>query len=133
MAHLKEFTLRTTENGYYNITREIALFVEQSGVTDGIAVVFCPHTTAGVTINENADPDVVHDITLTMNRIFPRLPQYRHAEGNSDAHVKCMLTGAQTTIIISGGRLLLGIWQGVYFAEYDGPRQRKFYVKVLEG
>lgn len=133
MALLKEFGLKTGKNGYYNITREVADFVAKSGVKEGIAVVFCPHTTGGITINENADPDVVNDITHTMDKDFPKLPEYRHAEGNSDAHVKCMLTGAQTTVIITGGRLLLGTWQGIYFAEYDGPRTRRFFVKVMEG
>jgi secondary thiamine-phosphate synthase enzyme len=133
MAFFKEYSLKTDRNGYYSITREIESSVAQSGVAEGIAVIFCPHTTAGITINENADPDVVHDLAHTMDKDFPKLPEYRHIEGNSDAHVKSTLTGAQTTVIITGGRMLLGTWQGVYFAEYDGPRSRKFYVKIIEG
>jgi secondary thiamine-phosphate synthase enzyme len=133
MAYLKEYGVKTGQNGYYDITREVELSVSQSGVRDGVAVIFCPHTTAGVTVNENADPDVVRDMALTLNRDFPKLPEYRHAEGNSDAHIKSTLTGISLTLIVSDGRLLLGRWQGVYFAEYDGPRSRRFYVKVLEG
>ena len=133
MAYLKEYGVKTGKNGYYNITREVELAVSQSGVRDGIAVVFCPHTTAGITVNENADPDVVRDMTFTMERDFPKLPEYRHTEGNSDAHVKSTLTGVSLTLIVADGHPLLGRWQGVYFAEYDSPRSRKFYVKVLEG
>ncbi|CDZ24524.1 hypothetical protein CCDG5_1410 [[Clostridium] cellulosi] len=133
MANLKEFTLRTGKNGFYNITREIADFVRESHIDEGIAIVFCPHTTAGITINENADPDVTADMTYTLNRSFPKLPEYQHMEGNSDAHIKSTLTGAQTTVIITGGRLLLGTWQAIYFCEYDGPRTRHFYVKLIEG
>jgi secondary thiamine-phosphate synthase enzyme len=133
MAYLKEYSVRTANNSFYNITREVELAVSQSGVSAGVAVIFCPHTTAGITVNENADPDVVRDMALTMERDFPPLPEYRHAEGNSDAHVKSTLTGLSETLIVSDGHLLLGRWQGVYFAEYDGPRSRKFYVKVIEG
>lgn len=132
-AFLKSCTLQTDQYGFTNITHAVREFVSQSGVQEGICVVFCPHTTAGITINENADPDVVHDLTYTLNRVFPKLPAYRHMEGNSDAHIKSTLTGASETIIIHDGHLLLGRWQGLYFCEYDGPRNRTFYMKVLEG
>ncbi len=108
--------------------------IAKSGVRDGIAVVFSPHTTAGFTINENADPDVVHDMLLGYEKAFPSKERaYRHAEGNSHAHMKTSLVGASQTMIISGGDIVLGIWQDLYFCDFDGPRNRKFYVKILEG
>lgn len=129
----KEFALNTRENGFYSITNEVTRYVESCGVSEGVAVIYCPHTTAGITINENADPDVVSDMTLAFDRISPNLFQFRHSEGNSNAHVKSTLTGVSQTLIIHSGRLLLGRWQGIYFAEYDGPRQRRYFVKVIEG
>lgn len=133
MVHLKEFNLRTVKNGFYDITDRVRDFILQSGVNEGIAVIFCPHTTAGITINENADPDVVSDLSYTFAKSFPKLPEYRHMEGNSDAHMKSTLTGAGTSVIITGGKPLLGTWQDIYFAEYDGPRTRHFIVKIIEG
>ena len=133
MALLREFTLKTPRNGFYSITREVSAFVEASAVTEGIAVVFCPHTTAGITLNEDADPDVLSDLTRAMDRVSPKLPEYRHLEGNSDAHFKSTLTGAAATLLIHGGKLLLGRWQGIYFCEFDAPRSRKYLVKLLEG
>jgi secondary thiamine-phosphate synthase enzyme len=133
MALLSEFTLDTNSNGYYNITAKVKSAVAKSGVKEGIAVVYCPHTTAGITINENADPDVVRDMSYTFDKLIPKLPEYRHFEGNSDAHVKSTLTGAEKTLIITNGHILLGTWQGIYFAEYDAPRSRTYYVKVIEG
>jgi secondary thiamine-phosphate synthase enzyme len=115
---------------FVNITPGIAEVVRKSGVGSGIAVVFVPHTTAGVSINENADPDVVRDLIYTMDRAVPN-SGFKHAEGNSDAHAKALMTGFSLEIIIEEGRLQLGTWQGVYFCEYDGPRSRKVYVKVL--
>jgi secondary thiamine-phosphate synthase enzyme len=94
-------------------------------------VVFVPHTTAAVTINENADPDVPHDVNLALNMISPDRHEFRHGEGNSAAHTKSSLVGASLTLIITGGRLLLGTWQGVWFNEYDGPRTRKVHVRIL--
>lgn len=132
-SFLKTCSLQTESYGFLNITRAVQAFVAETGVQEGLCVVFCPHTTAGITINENADPDVLHDLTYTFNRAFPKLPAYRHMEGNSDAHMKSTLTGASETVIIHGGRLLLGRWQGLYFCEYDGPRSRTFHIKVLEG
>ena len=108
--------------------------IEKSGVKDGIVVVFSPHTTAGFTINENADPDVVHDMLKGFEKAFPtNADLYRHAEGNSHAHMKTTLVGPSQTLILSGGDLLLGIWQDLYFCDFDGPRNRTFYVKILEG
>jgi secondary thiamine-phosphate synthase enzyme len=128
---LKEFTLKTEKEKLYNITSKVAEAVGESGVKDGLAVIYCPHTTAGITINENADPDVRSDLLLGLNKAFPDRAEFRHGEGNSAAHLKSSGMGASQTLIISGGRLLLGTWQGVYFCEFDGPRQRKFYVKII--
>ncbi len=128
---LKQFSLDTTRHGLVNITRQVAQAVKESGVQDGIAVVFCPHTTAAITINENADPDVVHDLVLGLNAAFPDRVDFRHGEGNSAAHLKSSCVGASETIIIQDGRMVLGTWQGVYFCEFDGPRHRQFFVKVV--
>lgn len=132
-AFLKTCTLQTEQYGFTNITHAVKSFVAQTGVQEGLCVVFCPHTTAGITINENADPDVTRDLTYTFNRVFPKLPAYQHMEGNSDAHIKSTLTGASETVIIHDGHLLLGRWQGLYFCEFDGPRTRSFHIKVLQG
>ncbi len=129
---LFEYNLSTNTEGMYKITRQAAEAVTKSGVTDGICIVFCPHTTAGITINENADPDVVHDILLGLNTAFPDRREFLHCEGNSSAHLKASCVGSSATIIIKDGRLLLGTWQGIYFCEFDGPRNRKFFVKVCE-
>lgn len=104
--------------------------IKGSGVTDGICAVYCPHTTAGITINENADPDVVKDMLLGLDKAFPNRSEFRHAEGNSSAHLKASCVGSSVTVIIENGRLVLVTWQGIYFCEFDGPRKRKFYVKV---
>ena len=128
-----EYNLSAPREGFYNITPQVRESVAKSGVTDGIAVVYCPHTTAGITINENADPDVVHDLLIGLNKAFPDRAEFRHGEGNSAAHLKASAIGSSATVIIVGGKLLLGTWQGIYFCEFDPPRQRKFYVKVMEG
>jgi secondary thiamine-phosphate synthase enzyme len=107
--------------------------VNKSSVENGVAVVYCPHTTAGITINENADPDVVRDLLFGLSKTFPDRAEFRHAEGNSAAHLKASVIGSSVTIIIENGKLLLGTWQGVYFAEFDPPRGRKFFVKILSG
>ena len=116
-----------------DITRLIQDEVRKSGVKDGLCVVFTPHTTAAVTINENADPDVVRDLNMELGKIIPWEDGYHHIEGNSAAHLKSSLVGASEHIIIEDGRLLLGTWQGIYFCEYDGPRSRKVIVKIMEG
>jgi secondary thiamine-phosphate synthase enzyme len=115
----------------FNITEQVNDALCTSGVKSGIAVVFCPHTTAGITINENADPDVVRDFLLGMDKAFPDRAEFRHAEGNSHAHLKASCVGASETVIVENGRLLLGTWQGIYFCEFDGPRTRSFYVKII--
>ena len=128
---LFEYQLSTPKENLYNITSQVKDAISKSGVASGIAVVFCTHTTAGITINENADPDVVHDFILGMDKAFPDRPEFRHGEGNSSAHLKASAVGASETIIIENGKPLLGTWQGIYFCEFDPPRNRKFFVKVM--
>jgi secondary thiamine-phosphate synthase enzyme len=128
-----EYPVRTTEaQQFVDITGLVRKAVNESGVEDGIAVVFVPHTTAGVTINENADPDVVKDILAALNKTYPEQNGYLHAEGNSHAHIKASLMGCSCSIIIEKGNLKLGTWQGVYFCEFDGPRSRKVYIKIIK-
>lgn len=115
---------------FVDITREAQDAVASSGIPDGTCTVFVPHTTAGVTINENADPDVVRDLIDTLNRIVPETGSYRHSEGNSDAHLKASMMGFSVTVFVENGRLFLGTWQGIYFCEFDGPRNRHVFVKV---
>lgn len=114
-----------------DITYKIEAVVSKSGVKDGICFLFCPHTTAGLTINENADPSVKTDIINTLNRFIPHNLNYSHSEGNSDAHIKSSLMAQSLAIFIEGGRLALGTWQGVYFCEGDGPRTREVWVKIV--
>jgi len=111
-----------------DITAEVAEAIRAEGIDDGLAVVFVPHTTAGVTINENADPDVTRDIAAELARLVPRSDRYAHVEGNADAHIKSSLFGPSLVLIVSGGRPVLGTWQAVYFCEGDGPRHRKVHV-----
>ena len=111
---LKEFTLKTERENLYNITAKVAEAVRESGVKDALAVVYCPHTTAGITINENADPDVVTDLLLGLSKAFPDRAEFRHGEGNSSAHLKSSCVGVSQTVIIAGGRLLLGTWQSCH-------------------
>jgi len=114
-----------------DITGEVGSIVSQSGITNGDAIVYCPHTTAAITINENADPSVPHDILLTLEELMPpHRTGYRHSEGNSDAHCKSSVVGCSEQILIKGGVLELGTWQGVFFCEFDGPRNRKVMVQV---
>jgi len=128
---LFEYPLSTSKNSLYNIDVKIKEAVAKSGVASGIAVVFCPHTTAGITINENGDPDVVHDLLFGLGSAFPDRPQFRHFEGNSAAHLKSSAVGASLTLIIENGAILLGTWQSIYFCEFDAPRNRRFYVKIV--
>ena len=128
---LYEFSLNTGREGYVDITASVRESIRKSGVLAGICVIHCPHTTAGITINENADPDVLHDLTIGMKEAFPDRREFRHGEGNSAAHLKSSSVGPSLTIIIDGGRPVLGIWQGIYFCEFDGPRTRKYYVKIV--
>jgi secondary thiamine-phosphate synthase enzyme len=126
--------LRTSRREeFVDITGRVAEAVAASGMASGAALVFCPHTTAAVTINENADPDVLTDLARGLADVAPRVSGWRHAEGNSDAHLKSSLVGASLTVPIEGGRLMLGTWQGIYFCEFDGPRSRHFTVAVIPG
>ena len=129
-----KFSLQTNNDAcFYEITENVRRAVRESGAVNGIAVVYCPHTTAGITINENADPDVLWDMCGELNAVFERHTHYTHAEGNSDAHVKSSLVGVSETLLIDCGKLLLGTWQGVYFCEFDGGHPRTYYVKILCG
>jgi len=114
-----------------DVTDEVRRAIRASVIRNGIAVVFVPHTTAAVTINENADPDVTRDMMMEIDRIVPFEDGYRHAEGNSAAHIKSTLAGASETVIVENGEPLLGTWQGIYFCEFDGPRRRKLHIKVI--
>jgi secondary thiamine-phosphate synthase enzyme len=113
------------------MTDRIQLTVDESGISDGIVHLFTPHTTAALTINENADPDVVHDMLTILDRLIPHKNGYRHAEGNSAAHVKCSMFGCNETIPFENGRLALGTWQGIYFCEFDGPRRRQLQIRII--
>lgn len=128
---MKRFELDTPTYGFVDITARVKQAVWESDVDEGVCMVFCPHTTAAITINENADPDVVHDLKLALEEIFPDRRDFRHAEGNSAAHLKSSAIGASEMIPVAGGSLTLGTWQGIYFCEFDGPRHRKFYVQVV--
>ena len=128
---LKEFSVRTGGRvDFINIDGQVGKTIADSGVQSGTCLVFVPHTTAAVTINENADPDVVRDITMELNKIIPFSDNYAHAEGNSAAHIKSSLVGASETVAIENGRMVLGTWQSLFFCEFDGPRTRKVYVKI---
>jgi len=126
-----EYSMHTPREGFYDITWQVQEAVAKSGVSSGIAVVYCPHTTAGITINENADPDVKSDLLIGFGKAFPDRPEFRHCEGNSAAHLKASAIGSSATLIIENNKLLLGMWQSVYFCEFDPPRNRKYTVKVM--
>lgn len=116
---------------FIDITAGVSEAVRESGVINGLCHIFVPHTTAAVTINENADPNVEYDIIQTLNRLVPNDPAYRHMEGNSDAHAKSTLVGASQIVAINDGRLSLGTWQAIYFCEFDGPRTRKVWINII--
>jgi secondary thiamine-phosphate synthase enzyme len=116
-----------------DITSKIAKSVTESGVTDGLCMLYVPHTTAAVTINESADPSVKGDILMVLNQIIPWDADYKHMEGNSPAHVKSTLVGASELVAVENGTLILGTWQGIFFCEFDGPRTRKVHVRIMEG
>jgi secondary thiamine-phosphate synthase enzyme len=131
---LRTLEVRTgAKTEFVDLTSRIQEVVRESGVAEGLCHVFAPHTTAGVTINENADPSVKADILMVLNKLISDREPYRHAEGNSPAHIKASLLGPQLTVLVSGGRLLLGTWQGIFFGEFDGPRSRRVHVKVSPG
>jgi secondary thiamine-phosphate synthase enzyme len=119
-------------NEFIEVTDRIRQEVRSSGVQSGLCIVYCPHTTAAMTINENADPDVVHDMLLYLERTIPQKQAgFRHSEGNSDSHIKASLVGASVTVLIEKGDLVLGRWQGVYFCEFDGPRSRHVHMQIV--
>ena len=128
----EEFHISTkSRNQMIDITSQVRSFVSQSGITNGDVIVYCPHTTAAITINENADPSVPHDILLTLEELLPHhRPGYRHSEGNSDAHCKSSLLGCSEQILIKDKSLDLGTWQGIFFCEFDGPRSRKVMLQI---
>ena len=126
------FTVRTPNRTcFVNITREVERAISELGVQNGAVLIHVPHTTAAVTINENADPDVVRDLESTLNSLVPRSDRYRHTEGNSDAHVKSSMIGCSQMIPVDGGSPVLGTWQGIFFCEFDGPRNRSVIVGTL--
>jgi len=118
-------------NQMIDITSEVSSVVSKSGINDGDVIVYCPHTTAAITINENADPSVPHDILLTLSELIPpNRAGYRHSEGNSDAHAKSSIVGCSRQILLKGEELVLGTWQGIFFCEFDGPRSRRVLVQI---
>ena len=127
---MEQFSLNTPAEGFIDITGQVRKIVASGNVQNGLCQIFVPHTTAGVTISENADPDVVTDMLAALGKMVPDL-HYRHSEGNSPAHVKSSLVGCSITVPISEGRLCLGTWQGIYFCEFDGPRTRKVWVQLV--
>ncbi len=125
-----ELAVQTPEReAMVDITTQVQDFVRNRDLENGMVVLFCPHTTAGLTINENADPTVTRDILTTMRRLVPRQGDYHHGEGNSDAHIKAGLFGSDLRVLVEEGRLLLGIWQGIFLMEFDGPRSRKIWMQ----
>jgi secondary thiamine-phosphate synthase enzyme len=132
LAPAGELAVRTERRTQLlDVTAGIAKMVADSGVLSGVCYVYVPHTTAGVIINENADPDVAADIESTLARLIPKNGSYQHGEGNSDSHIKTALVGSSATIFISGGQLELGRWQGIFFCEFDGPRTRRLRIKIV--
>jgi secondary thiamine-phosphate synthase enzyme len=129
---MKKLDLRTRQREeFVEITSEVQQFVREQGLRTGAVVIYVPHTTAGCTINENADPDVVRDMLAEMGKFVPYHSDYRHAEGNSDSHIKASMMGSSQLVLVEEGRLVLGQWQGIYFCEFDGPRHRFVNLKVL--
>jgi secondary thiamine-phosphate synthase enzyme len=130
MTSFEVRTARRTE--FVEITAQVRRAVKDAGLKSGVCVVYCPHTTAAITIQENADPDVVHDMLLWLNHHIPKdVSGFRHAEGNSDSHIKSSLVGSSATVLVENGNLVLGTWQGVYFCEFDGPRTRTVHVQTI--
>jgi len=129
---MDKFILKTSKrNTLIDITNQVTNIANKKNIINGICVVYCPHTTAGITINEAYDNAVQDDITFVMNKLVPLYKEFSHIEGNSDAHTKTTLTGPSQSLIISDGELMLGRWQGIYFCEYDGPRTREVWVQVI--
>jgi secondary thiamine-phosphate synthase enzyme len=127
------FQVKTSaKTDFIDITRSVQEAIGKLGMKDGICFVFVPHTTAAITINENADPSVSRDIVMELNKIVPFQDRYQHLEGNSAAHIKASLVGPSQTLFVESGKLVLGTWQGIFFCEFDGPRSRKVYVKAMK-
>jgi secondary thiamine-phosphate synthase enzyme len=134
VTDLQTINVRTaTREEMIDITAQVRSAIKRSGVTDGICCVYTPHTTAGITIQENSDPDVKADMVGHLARMIPKTGAFRHDEGNSDAHIKSSVIGATATVIVDDGKALLGTWQAVFFCEFDGPRERRVLVKVVAG
>ncbi len=129
MISLSISTSRQTE--FLDITGKVEKIISESQASEGLALVYCPHTTAGITINEGADPSVQEDILKILNQVVPFKGPYRHGEGNSPAHIKASLIGSSVSIIIENKRLILGQWQSLFFCEFDGPRTRKIFIKII--
>lgn len=126
-----EFSLQTSSENFHNITQEVRDALKESKIESGICTIYCPHTTAGITINEAADPDVIDDMVLALKKFIPDMREFKHYEGNSSAHIKASLIGSSVQVIVENNKLLLGTWQGIYFTEFDGPRHRKYFVKIV--
>lgn len=134
MKTLYEFEFSTrAKQSFTNLDKFLDQALFECDIKEGIMIVYCPHTTGAITINENADPDVKTDLKRGLDETFPNKSEYIHQEGNSDGHMKSSVIGASETLIISNGKPLLGTWQSVYFCEFDGPRKRQFFVKVIAG
>lgn len=131
---LYQFNLTTHgKQSFTNLDEFLDQALFESGIKEGLMIVYCPHTTGAITINENADPDVKTDLKFGLDQTFPNKSEYIHFEGNSDGHMKSSVVGASETLIISDGKFILGTWQSIYFCEFDGPRERQFFVKIMEG
>jgi len=131
---LQTFEVQTsTKTDLIDITRLVQEAVRKTKVADGICIIFVPHTTAGITINENADPAVSQDIVMMLDKIVPNRGPYQHLEGNSPAHIKASMIGFSQMVFVASGKLVLGTWQGIFFCEFDGPRSRKVHVNVMQG
>ena len=132
MPFTKVLQVQTGTEGAYNITHEVRAAVSESGIEDGIALIYCPHTTAGITMTENTDPNVISDMLCGLSKSLPDRAEYKHSEGNSFAHIKSSIVGSQIFVFVDSGWPVLGPWQGIFFMEFDGPRERRYHVKVIE-
>lgn len=127
----EQLALSTPREDFLDISQKIKQILKKSGIENGICTVFCPHTTAGITVNENADPTVVTDMLYALDIAFPDRAEFRHMEGNSAAHLKSSYVGCEKTFPVQDGRVILGTWQGIYFCEFDGPRNRKVHITII--
>ena len=133
MAHLTEVAIESRQRiELIKLNEHVARAIAQSGIKDGVCHIFVPHTTAGVIINEGADPDVAKDIVARLGQLIPHQGDYSHASGNADSHIKAALVGSSSTVFIKGGTPLLGTWQSIFFCEFDGPRRRKVWLRIAD-